>query len=149
MDTRAATRRSMGLALLLATTTATLAQEVTRTPLPSSHPLVGTWKVEVPGTQCFEIYNIRADGTLRVVSGEQKAESEFDLSLEPSPKGFYKWVDKITQDNQKPDCMGSVMTVGHVATNYILLHRSGQMFLMCQTEALSQCVGPFVRQTGV
>lgn len=124
------------------------AQEVTRTPLPSSHPLIGTWKIDLPGTQCFELYDVRTDGTSHVTSGEQKVESEFEISLNPSPRGFYKWVDKIVKDNQKPDCMGSIMEVGHVATNYVAIHKSGKMFLLCEKEDLDTCIGPFMRQLG-
>ncbi len=123
-----------------------LAQEIKRTPMPNDHPLIGSWKIEVPNTKCFELYNIHQDGTLSVTSGPQAAESEFEISASPSQKGFYKWVDKITKDNGKPDCMGSIMEVGHVATNYIALHRTGKMFLMCEAEDLNTCIGPFERQ---
>lgn len=121
------------------------AQEVTRTPLPEGHPLIGSWRVEVPGTQCHEVYTIKANGTMSVTSAAQAAESQFQISSQPSAKGFYKWVDKITQDNGKPDCMGSLMQVGHVATNFILLHPSGKAFVLCQQEDLSACLGPFMR----
>lgn len=128
---------------LLGTTCVAHAEEVTRTPLPEGHPLIGTWRVEVPGTQCHELYTVKSNGTMSVTSGAQAAESEFQIDLQPSAKGFYKWVDKIKQDNGKPDCMGSLMEVGHVATNFILLHPSGKAFLMCQGEDLSSCLGPF------
>ena len=130
---------------LLATPSAR-AQEVKRTPLPSSHPLIGSWRIDVPGTNCHEIYNIKADGTMSVTSGAQAADSEFELAFEPSAKGFYKWVDRIVKDNGKPDCMGEIMQVGHVATNYIVLHRSGKEFMMCEEERLATCIGPFRRQ---
>jgi len=122
-----------------------LAQTVTRTPLPANHPLVGTWRLQVPNTQCHEIYQIKADGTTSVTSAGQAAESEFEMDLQPSPKGYYKWVDRITKDNGKPDCMGSVMEVGHVATNYLLLHPDKKRFLMCEKEEINTCVGPLVR----
>ncbi len=121
------------------------AEEVTRTPLPDNHPLIGSWRVEVPGTQCHEIYTVKPNGTMSVTSGIQAAESEFQIDLTPSAKGFYKWVDKITKDNGKPDCMGSIMEVGHVATNFIMVHPSGKAFIMCQSEDLSACMGPFRR----
>ena len=76
-------------------------------------------------------------------------DSAISLSLSPSSRGFYKWVDKITKDNGKPDCMGSTMQIGHVATNYISIHKSGKMFLMCEQEDLNTCIGPFVRQEGI
>lgn len=105
---------------LLGTACAAHAQEVTRTPLPEGHPLIGVWRVDVPGTQCHEVYTIKSNGTMSVTSAEQAAESEFQIDLQPSAKGFYKWVDKITQDN-------------------------GKAFVMCQAEDLSACFGPFRR----
>jgi len=128
---------------------AALAEDVVRTPLPPDHPLIGTWRIELESVQCHEIYDVRADGTTRAYSAEELSESEFELSLAPSAKGYYKWVDKITSDNGKPDCMGSITEVGEVATNYILLDPSGKMFLMCKEENLSTCIGPFVREEGI
>lgn len=121
------------------------AQEVKRTPLPANHPLLGSWRIDVPGTQCHEIYTVKRDGTMSVTSGAQAAESEFEIDVEPSAKGFYKWVDKIVKDNGKPDCSGEIMQVGHVATNYIILHPTRPEFLMCEAERLDTCIGPFRR----
>lgn len=140
------------LLLALATAAPTLpavAQElptqVRRTPLPSKHPLVGAWRIDVPGTACHEVYDIHADGSMSVTSGEQSAQSEFEIDLEPSPRGFYRWVDKIVKDNGRPDCMGEVMEVGHMVVNFIIIHRSGREFLMCEDESLDRCIGPFKR----
>jgi len=136
-------------AALLIATASSHAQEVKRTPLPKGHPLIGTWRIEVPSTNCFELYTVKQDGTTSVSSGEQQAESEFELAFKPSPQGFYKWVDRITKDNGKKDCMGEIMTVGHVATNYISVHRTGKMFLMCEKEDINTCIGPFKLQEGI
>jgi hypothetical protein len=114
----------------------------------ANHPLVGTWRITVPGGSCTETYTVRRDGTTIVTSAEEVAESEYDLSDEPSEKGFYKWVDKIVKDNGKKDCSGEVMAIGHVATNYILLHPSKNQFLMCEAEDIKTCIGPFVRVKG-
>jgi hypothetical protein len=131
-------------ALLISTSSS--AQVVQKTPLPADHPLVGSWRIDVPGTNCYEIYKVRVDGTMHVTSGSQQAESEFDISVLPSATGYYKWIDKIVKDNGRPDCMGEIMQVGHVATNYILLHRTGTKFLMCEAEDINTCIGPLVRQ---
>jgi len=122
-----------------------VADDVTRTPLPKDHPLVGTWRIDVPRLQCYEIYEIRPDGTTHVSSAKERSESEFQISAEPSSKGFYQWVDKIVKDNGEPDCSGSIMELGHVATNFIIVHPSGDKFLMCEEENLKSCLGPFVR----
>lgn len=126
-----------------------LAQPVSRTPLPPDHPLLGSWRLDLPSVNCYEVYDLRADGTTYVTSGAEVGESEFELSLEPSAQGFYKWVDKITKDNGRPDCMGAVMEIGQVATNFILLHPSGKEFLLCKTEDANACIGPFVRLEGI
>jgi hypothetical protein len=126
-----------------------LAQDVKFTSLPKDHPLVGTWKIDLPETKCFETYHFRANGTRSFTSGTEIGEAEFKMSVNPSHRGFYKWVDKITKDNGKPDCMGLVTEVGHLATNYISLDRSGKKFFLCDKEALNTCVGPFVRQDGI
>jgi cytochrome b involved in lipid metabolism len=124
-------------------------QVVVKTPLSAEHPLVGDWRIDVSGTNCHEIYSVRADGTMRVTSGSQQAESEFEISSHPSASGFYKWVDKIVKDNGRPDCMGEIMEVGHVATNFIRLHPTGTKFLMCEAEDINTCIGPFVRENGI
>jgi hypothetical protein len=117
-------------------------------PTAPDHPIVGTWKITLPlpDGSCDEIYRMRADGTTFVTSAEEVSESEYEISDAPSEKGFYKLVDTITKDNGKKDCLGEVMQVGHAATNYILFHPSGDMFLMCREERLASCIGPFVRQ---
>jgi len=127
-------------------TPAAWSQEVKRTLLPANHPLIGSWRIDVPGTQCHEVYDIKTDGTMSVTSGAQAAESEFEIDIKPSARGFYKWVDKIVKDNGKPDCMGRIMQVGHVSTVYIIVHRSGREFLICKQESLDTCIGPFRKQ---
>lgn len=116
-----------------------------RTPLPFQHPLVGLWRIELPGTACEETYDIRTDGTMAVTSGAEQVESEFAIDLEPSARGFYRWVDRIVRSNGRPDCLGDTSTVGQVATNYVIVHRSGREFLLCEDESLDNCVGPFRR----
>ena len=114
----------------------------------ADHPLIGAWKITLPDGSCSETYIVHKDGTSLVTSAEEVAESEFELSDEPSERGFYKWVDKIVKDNGKKDCSGEVMILGHVATNYILLHPSKDKFLMCEAEDIKTCIGPFVRIRG-
>jgi hypothetical protein len=116
-------------------------------PLHPDHPLVGTWKITLPGMACFETYSVNANGTSFVTSAEQVSQSSFEISAEPSERGFYKWVDTIVKDNGKKDCSGETLVIGHIATNFIRLHPSGNMFLMCEEEKLDACIGPFVRQS--
>jgi hypothetical protein len=117
-------------------------------PISPDHPIVGTWKMSIPvsGGTCDEIYHLLANGTGRVTSAEEESEGEYEISDEPSEKGFYKWADKVTKDNGKKDCAGGITPVGHVATNYIVFHPSGDMFLLYSEQRLETCIGPFVRQ---
>lgn len=124
-----------------------LAQSVSRTPLPAGHPLVGVWRIDFPNG-CHEEYEVRRDGTKLSRSGEELNESEFEISLSPSARGFYKWTDKITKGNGRPDCGGSTTDLGHVAVNYIRLHPSGQRFLLCEAEDMNSCYAEFRRTTG-
>jgi hypothetical protein len=117
-------------------------------PLRADHPMIGTWQITLPDGSCHEIYRIRSDGTSIVTSGEEISESIFMISDKPSSKGFYKWVDTIKKDNGKKDCLGEITQVGQQATNYILLHPSGDGFLICQEENVDTCVGPFLRLKG-
>ena len=59
------------------------------------------------------------------------------------------WVDRVTKQNGRPDCMGDTIEVGHVATNYIVLLPSGTKFMLCAEEDASTCIGPFVRERGI
>lgn len=122
------------------------AQEVKRTPLPDGHPLIGLWRIDLPEQKCFEEYDVRADGTKLSMSGQERNESDFEISAVPSAKSFYKWVDKITKNNGKPDCMGSKTDVGHVAVNYIRVHPSGKYFLLCEAEDMKSCFAEFYRK---
>jgi hypothetical protein len=121
-------------------------QEFTRVSLPESHPLVGTWRIELPEFKCFEEYELRSNGTKLSMSGEERNESEFAISLAPSATGFYKWTDKITKNNGKPDCSGSNTKLGHVAVNYVRVHPNGQRFLLCEAEDMKTCYAEFLRK---
>lgn len=125
------------------------AQGFQRTPLPPDHPLLGLWRIDIPGTGCHELYRLSPDGTSRVTSGEEVSESELSVSLRPSERGYYRWADRVTRTNGKPDCSGEATPLGDVSVKFILLHRSGDQFLMCDEERFDTCIGPFVRQDEV
>jgi len=114
----------------------------------AAHPLVGSWRFDVPNTGCAEIYRFRADGTSIVTSGSEVAESEFEVSATPSGKGFYVWTDTIVKDNGKPDCSGQITDVGRKTTNYIRFDRSRRQFIVCRREDFEACFGPLRRMGG-
>lgn len=139
-------KRSLAIvAMVVLLATGATAQEVQRKPLPRTHPLVGTWRIDFPNG-CFEQYVIRADGTKLSESGAERNESIFEISEHPTPRGFYRWIDQITRGNGRPDCHGSVTEVGHVATSFIRLHPTGQRLLLCEAEDLKSCFAEFHRQ---
>lgn len=122
------------------------AQDLTKSALPQGHPLVATWRIELNDGRCFEEYEVRADGTKLSRSAEERNESEHSITVVPSPKGYYKWTDRITKNNGKPDCSGGFTKLGNVAVNYVRLHPSGQKILLCEAEELKSCYAEFFRK---
>ncbi len=114
----------------------------------ADHPLVGTWRFDVPNTGCAEVYRFRTDGTSIVTSGQEIAETEFEVSPKPTSKGFYVWTDTIVKDNGKQDCSGQITDIGRKTTNYIRFDRAGQAFVVCRGESLDACFGPLRRIGG-
>jgi hypothetical protein len=55
----------------------------------TNHPIIGTWTFAMPDSDCEETYYVRQDGTTLVTSGQEVAESVYEIDDEPSPKGFY------------------------------------------------------------
>jgi hypothetical protein len=117
-------------------------------PPAANHPIVGVWKLTLADGRCSETYRFRSDGTSLVTSAHEVSESEFAIPATPSAKGFYKLEDKIVKDNGKQDCSGEVMKVGTRATNFVRFHPSGELFLMCASESMEACIGPFERVRG-
>src|SRR5664279_969016 len=69
------------LILVLSGTLAALAAiSVSAASLRTDHPIIGTWKIELPDSSCHEVYHIRRDGTMIVTSAEEISESEFTIS---------------------------------------------------------------------
>ena len=137
-------RPSVLWALLVVSTVPSCAQ--TPRPPAANHPILGTWTVSVPGTTCSEVYTFRADGTRTYSSGEERGESAFEISAARSERGFYALTDTVTHNNGKPDCSGGTTPVGDKVTLFIMFHpKNTNEFIMCYTESLSDCVGPFKR----
>jgi hypothetical protein len=135
----------LGLAVFLSVIGTAGAQELQRTPLPPGHPLLGSWRIDFPQLKCFEEYEVRADGSKLSRSGEERNESMFSISAVPSAAGYYKWIDKITKGNDRPDCHGQKTPLGNVAVNYVRLHPTGTRFLLCQAEEMKSCYAEFMR----
>jgi len=131
--------RCLSVAIML------LAQTATAGGVRSDHPLLGTWTIMVPNTNCIEVYRIRSDGTRSYTSSEEVGEAAFEISDQPSARGFYTLSDTIIKDNGKRDCMGGVTPVGHHVTLFLSFEPSGNAFLMCQKEDMRTCFGLFTK----
>lgn len=138
------------LFLVLAIATATLAAHAAPPqPTPKGHPIIGRWIITLPDGSCSETYTFRPDGTTLVTSGEEIAETVFEISPKPTASGFYKLTDKLVKDNGKKDCSGAITEIGQTVTNYVQFHQSGDLFIMCADESLNTCIGPFKRVQGM
>ena len=127
---------------------AILAPPLQAAPPASSHPILGIWQLTLPDGSCSEIYRFRGDGTSMVTSADEISESEFTIPAQPSAKGFYRMDDKVTKDNGKRDCTGSITKIGSKVTHFIHFHPSNRLFVMCVAESLDACIGPFRRMQG-
>ena len=117
-------------------------------PTAKNHPIIGRWTISLPDGSCDETYTIRPDGTTLVTSGDEIAESIYEISAKPSAAGFYKWTDKLIKDNGKKDCAGEITKVGQTTVNFVQFHPSGDIFIMCAQENFDACIGPFKRVHG-
>ena len=113
--------------------------------LPANHPLIGTWVITAPNG-CAETYVVRADGTATITSADEVAESQLTISEQPSARGFFKWTEKVVNDNGKKDCSGDVGAAGKVAVSFVLLSPDKSQFAMCDREDRTSCIGPFKRK---
>jgi hypothetical protein len=113
--------------------------------LAPTHPIIGTWQVQVPGTTCSELYSFKANGTTSVKSAEEAGENVFEISATPDSNGYYKLTDTVTKSNGKLDCTGESTPVGDTVTVYIHFENSPDKFLFCMNETPDKCVGPFER----
>ncbi|MES2018118.1 MAG: hypothetical protein V4484_16645 [Pseudomonadota bacterium] len=127
---------------------ALLAPPAMAAPPPSSHPILGIWRLTLPDNSCSETYRFRGDGTSLVTSNEEVSESEFIIPATPSAKGFYRLDDKVVKDNGKLDCSGAITKIGSKVTHFVYFHPSGLLFVMCSAESLDACIGPFRRMHG-
>jgi hypothetical protein len=114
----------------------------------SGHPILGTWKFDMPDGSCSEIYRFRSDGTTIVTSGEEVAESSYSIAASASKDGFYKWVDTIVKDNGKKDCTGEITKPGKAITNFVQFDGSGELLIVCREETAKACFGPLRRVHG-
>lgn len=143
-----ASRTTLPRLLAALAMTALAASSAGATSLSPKHPIIGLWRVRVPGTACFEEYRFQPNGKVHVTSAHEVAESRFEVGAEPNDAGYYHLVDTIEHDNGKPDCSGEITPVGNVSETFLRFDASGNRFVLCEQASLERCIGPFERVLG-
>jgi len=134
--------RTRGRLLIGAAACALAGQSPAAPPAPA-HPLIGTWQLSLPGTQCVETYEYRADGTAHTLSAEEETDTQYSVAATPDANGSYVLTETILRSNGKRDCSGQLTPLGHPVTLYLAPLRGG--FLLCFDVALQRCFGPMTR----
>ena len=112
----------------------------------AAHPIVGKWEWTRPENACKEVYDFRADGTVRIVSGEEVTDNTYTIARTPDPSRFYRMKLKVTKDNGGKDCGDDDKdNTGQENTVYIYINAERSMHIVCQAAAFDTCVGPLRR----
>ena len=128
---------------------ALIAAAASGAPPAARHPILGYWTFPVPGRDCSETSYFGPDGKVRVTSGAEVTESEYEIAAEPSAAGFYEYRDTVRKANGRKDCTGEITPVGAASHWYVKFSRDGMSFVMCQSETLRSCFGPIRRSAVV
>lgn len=113
---------------------------------PAQHTVVGNWTWTLPGKQCTETWQYRANGTIQGRSGEEVTQSRYEVSPVPSLLGFYRLTETVQETNGKRDCSGDLHEVsGAPLTRFIQFSPKQEQLIVCKEESLTACFGPFKR----
>jgi len=129
--------------LLLGAAAWVLAGRAPAAPPAPDHPLLGTWQLSLPGSQCLETYVYRADGHAHTLSAEEETDTQYSVSATPDASGTYVLTETILSSNGKRDCSGQLTPLGRPVTLYLAPLRG--WFLLCFDVALQRCLGPMTR----
>ena len=91
-------------------------------PLRADHPFLGAWQITRRDDDCAEVYRIDRSGRTLITSADEVAQSSFTMSDQPSPRGYYKWVDTLVKDNGPKHCLPSsaVQTMKRLRAGFII-----------------------------
>ena len=107
--------------------------------------LVGSWTWSPPKTDCVETYTYRDNGTLSVVSGDERTEATYRVERLRNSR-FAKLVMTTTRDNRGKDCGGDDRDdTGRSSTMYYLMTPDKVQMIFCDEPKLERCLGPFTR----
>jgi hypothetical protein len=119
------------------------------TAAPAQHPIVGTWTWTLPGKQCAETWQYRANGTWLGTSGEEVTQGDYEIPSKPGLLGFYQVVETVTNGNGKRDCSGDLHEASDErVTRFIQFSPKLDQFIVCKAESLQACFGPLKRVPG-
>jgi hypothetical protein len=110
------------------------------------HPLLGTWSWTLPGKQCSETLQYRADGRRLGTSGEEVTQGDYQVPAQPTSTGFYALTETVTNSNGKRDCSGDLHADGDESViRFIQFSPKQDQFIVCKTASLKACFGPLKR----
>ncbi len=113
---------------------------------PRNHPIVGTWTWALFGGSCTETLQYRANRGALSTSGQEVAEKTYQVAAQPDAQGFYKLVETVVRQNDKPDCSGAMLEgPGEQSTRFIQFSPQQDKLLVCREASLKACFGPLTR----
>lgn len=113
----------------------------------SAHPLLGSWRWAPAGQGCVETWQYRSDGARLVRAAEQVTQGRYTVTPKPSLLGFYRLEETVTTTNGKADCSGDTPpAAGGTLLSFIQFSPQTDLFIVCQSESLQACFGPFRRE---
>lgn len=139
-------KRLLMMAALLSTTGLQAATAPSAGGGDPKNTLVGKWTWTLPGTQCTETYDYRADGKLFITSGEEKSDNTYQVMQDEKATQFVKVQATIVKDYGGQDCTElSEDNSGEEHVFYLVFQPDGNQHAMCPSASLNQCVGPLRR----
>lgn len=119
---------------------------IAQTAPPPNHPLVGKWEWTRSVNNCTERYDFRPDGTVPVVSGTERTENQYSVSLVPDEQGFYRLTMRITKHYGGRDCSDSGNPPSDEPfTVYVMFSPPRDQHIVCYERSVKQCFGPLRR----
>ena len=117
----------------------------TRRPSPQ-HPVLGAWQWTDSRNGCTEVYDFRADGTVPVVSGDERTDNTYTISESPDSQGFYTLTMFTVKDHGGKDCGGDETdNTSMENVIYLLFEPKLTEFIICAEQRLEACFGPLRR----
>ena len=146
----------------VAQTTAAMPAVASTAPLPSGHPMLGLWQstVVIPAADasrdvnsqttsrtCRETLDYRAHHIRLGTSAQEITRAAFTVSPGPSQAGFYRLSETLLASNGRTDCAGDLHAVSDdTAVYFVQFSPKHDQFVLCKSESLVSCFGPFRRQ---